>query len=69
MCQTMLSSTNLNVKYLAYHSLFNDTGNMGKNVVRFKSSSTIFDDSPNACVDSDDDKQRADQIIEILMTR
>ena len=42
---------------------------MGKNVVRFKSSSPIFDDSPNARVDSDDDKQRADKIIGILMTR
>ena len=38
MFQTMLFSTNLHVKYLAHRSLSSVTGNMGKNVVRLKSS-------------------------------
>ena len=43
---------------------------MGKNVVRVKIKygvRNIFHVSFNACVVSDDDKQRADQMIELLM--
>ena len=45
---------------------------MGKYVVRVKIKygvRNIFDDSLNECVVYDDDKQRADQIIELLMIR
>ena len=48
MSQSMLSSINLHVKYLAHRSLHHVIGNMGKNVVRVKMKSkvrNIFDDS------------------------
>ena len=69
MMQTMASRTNLHFNYLAYRSLHNAIGNMGKNFVRVKIKywvRYISDDSFNACVVPDDDKEWADQIIELL---
>ena len=71
MFQSMLSNTNLHVKYLVRRSLRNVTGNMGNNVVRGKMKygvRHVFEDFlTNGCVVFDGDKEQVDKIIELLI--
>ena len=72
MFQTMYNSDNMNVCYLARRALSSTTGNLGKNVVhviRTYGVHNIASDSITISNLEDHEKQRIDQIQELLQIR